>query len=43
MSSYLIKEHPEFYDFLKKKNLLGIEQGEIQLLKVTEIHFYTRI
>ena len=29
-------------NFLKKKNLLGIEQGEIQLLKGTEIHFYIK-
>ena len=43
MSNYLIKEHPEYYEWFKEKNLLGIEQVEIQLLKEIEIHFFIKI
>ena len=42
MSQYLIKNHPEYYELLKKKHLLGIEQAVIQLLKVIEIHYYIK-
>ena len=43
MSKYLIKNHPEDYKCLQKKNLLGIEQVVTQLLKVIEIPSYIKI
>ena len=42
MSNYLIKNHPEYYEWFKEMNLLGIEQGEIRLHKVIEIHYYIK-
>ena len=43
MSKYLIKNYPDFYEFLKKKLLLGIELVVIQLNKEIEIHFYKNV
>jgi hypothetical protein len=43
MSNYLIKNILNIINGLKKKNLLGIEQVVIQLLKVIEILFYIKI
>ena len=37
MSKYLISNYPKFYEWYKKKNLLGTEQAEIQLHRETEI------
>ena len=38
-AEYVVKN---ITNFLKKKHLLGIEQVVIQLLKVTEIHYYIK-
>ena len=43
MSNYLIKTYPEYYEWFSEKNLHGIEQGVIQLLRVIEILFYIKI
>ena len=43
MSNYLIKEHPEFYEYFKEKNLHGKELVVIQSLKEIETLYYTKI
>ena len=42
MSKYLIENYPIIMNILKKQNLHGIEQVEIQLNKEIEIHFYIK-
>ena len=43
MSSYLIKEHPKYYEWFAQKNLPGQEQVEILLLREIETHFCIKI
>ena len=43
MSRYLIKEHPEFYKWFSIKEFTWNRTVVIQLLKVIEIHCYTKI
>ena len=43
MSDYLIRNFPEYYKYFAEKNLHGIEQAVIQLLKVIEILLFIKI
>ena len=42
MSNILLKNFLKNINILQKRNLLGIEQGVIQLLKVIEILYYIK-
>ena len=43
MSNYLIKNHNEYYEWFKEKELPGKELEVILLLKEIEILYYIRI
>ena len=43
MSNYLIKEHPDFYEWFKEKEFTWDRTGGDPITQETEIHFYIKV